>query len=83
MRRQQRSHARAPPPHERNIPWPESSLPVRAAYFVIFGWWIGWWIGAVVGGAGYVLCVSILLLSLGLALLNRLPFALTLHRGYA
>lgn len=49
---------------------------VRLVYFVLIGWWLSliWLI------VGYVLCLTVIGLPLGLLMLNRLPFITTLHR---
>lgn len=50
--------------------------PLRAIYFLVFGWWLSiFW-----AFFGYLLCVTIVLLPVGLVMLNNLPFVTTLHR---
>lgn len=57
----------------------QSTFVVRLLYFVLLGWWLslGWMIVA------YVLMLTILGIPLGLMMANRLPYVLSLHRGYA
>lgn len=47
---------------------------VRAIYFVFIGWWVGFWCLEI----GFLLCMLILTLPLGLMILNRLPQIMTL-----
>jgi uncharacterized membrane protein YccF (DUF307 family) len=57
----------------------QSGLLVRLAYFLVIGWWLsGFWMAA-----AWLLCVSIVGFPLGLMMVNRVPFVMTLHRGYA
>ena len=57
----------------------QTSLLVRALYFVLIGWWASLtWIAI-----AYVFLVSIIGLPIGLLMINRLPFVFSLHRGYA
>jgi uncharacterized membrane protein YccF (DUF307 family) len=69
----------APPPASLEVvsgPDPHGpSLPLRAVWFVL----VGWWLAAIVIHVGYLLCVSIIGLPLGLAVLNRVPWVLTLR----
>ena len=51
-------------------------LLLRAAYFVIFGWWIS----LVWASIGYLLSLTIIFLPVGVLMLNRLPFVTTLRR---
>jgi uncharacterized membrane protein YccF (DUF307 family) len=55
---------------------PQHSWVVRLLYFVFIGWWfsLGWSL------AGWLLCVSIIGLPLGVLMLNRLPNVTTLMR---
>lgn len=57
---------------------PQSRGPgflVRALYFIFIGWWVGFfWLNV-----GYFLCLTVILLQLGLIMLNRLPQVLTLR----
>jgi uncharacterized membrane protein YccF (DUF307 family) len=55
----------------------QRSLLVRVVYFVLVGWWAAWiWMTI-----AYFLCLTILLLPVGLMMLNRLPEVFTLHRN--
>jgi uncharacterized membrane protein YccF (DUF307 family) len=48
---------------------------VRVLWFFLVGWWAGlFWLHI-----GYVLCLSVIFLPIGLAMLNRLPAVLTLR----
>jgi uncharacterized membrane protein YccF (DUF307 family) len=52
----------------------ERSLLVRAAYFLLVGWWLtGLWLSV-----AWLLVVSVLLLPVGIKTVNRVPFVLTL-----
>ncbi len=48
----------------------------RGLWFIF----VGWWASAVVMGAGYVLCLLIITLPVGLLLFNRVPFVASLYR---
>jgi uncharacterized membrane protein YccF (DUF307 family) len=49
---------------------------IRTLYFLFVGWWLGgFW-----AGMGYLCCLTIILLPVGLIMLNNLPFVLTLRR---
>jgi uncharacterized membrane protein YccF (DUF307 family) len=65
----------APPPVAVNVERPGPNFLLRVLWFILIGWWLGliWLI------VGYVLCVTIILLPIGLAMLNRLPQILTLR----
>lgn len=55
---------------------PQRSFLMRALYFVFIGWWAGgFW-----ASFGYLCCLTIILLPVGLIMLNNLPFVLTLRR---
>lgn len=57
----------------------QTSFVVRLAYFGVVGWWLsGFWMLA-----AWVMCVSIIGFPLGLMMVNRVPYVMTLHRGYA
>jgi uncharacterized membrane protein YccF (DUF307 family) len=57
----------------------QSSYLVRLVYFLLVGWWVsGFWMFA-----AWILCVSIIGFPVGLMMVNRVPFVMTLHRGYA
>lgn len=50
------------------------SLLVRAVYFLLVGWWLtGLWLSV-----AWLLVVSVLLLPVGIKMINRVPFVLTL-----
>ena len=51
-----------------------ANLLVRAVYFVL----VGWWLSAVWAVIGWVLCITIIGLPLGVYMLNRLPQVVTL-----
>jgi uncharacterized membrane protein YccF (DUF307 family) len=53
------------------------SFLVRALYYVFVGWWAGY----IWAFLGYLCCLSIVLLPVGLLMLNRLPMVLTLRRN--
>ena len=55
----------------------QRSLLLRAAYFVL----VGWWAALIWMTIAYFLCLTILLLPVGLMMLNRLPEVFTLHRN--
>jgi uncharacterized membrane protein YccF (DUF307 family) len=57
----------------------QTSFLVRLVYFVLVGWWLsGIWMFV-----AWLLCVSIIGFPIGLMMVNRVPFVMTLHRGYA
>ncbi len=58
---------------------PASNAPflIRAAYFVLFGWWFSLLWAAL----AWILCATILFLPLGVPMLNALPFVTTLQRS--
>lgn len=51
-----------------------ASLIVRALWFVF----VGWWLAGILLAVGWVLNLSIIGLPLGIKLINRAPYALTL-----
>ena len=54
----------------------ERSLLVRALYFLLVGWWLtGLWLGV-----AWFLVVTVILLPVGIKMINRVPFVLTLKR---
>jgi hypothetical protein len=53
----------------------QHSLLVRALWFIMFGAWFG----AIATVVGWILCVMVITLPLGLLLLNRLPQIMTLR----
>ena len=52
------------------------SMPMRAAYFVL----VGWWAGAIWMGLAYVLCLTVIGIPLGLMMFNRVGGVMTLLR---
>ncbi len=51
------------------------SFLIRAIWYIFVGWWLGgFWLFL-----GYLCCVSIIFLPIGLMMLNRLPVVLTLR----
>jgi len=52
-------------------------LLLRVVYFVL----VGWWAALIWMTIAYFLCLTILLLPVGLMMLNRLPEVFTLHRN--
>lgn len=56
----------------------ELPMLMRVLWFVL----VGWELGFIVIGLGYLLTLTIIGLPLGVYLLNRVPFALTLSRHY-
>lgn len=57
----------------------QSGFLIRLAYFLLIGWWLsGIWMFV-----AWLLCVSLVGFPLGLMMVNRVPFVITLHRGYA
>lgn len=55
---------------------PQRSFLLRAAWFVLVGWWFtGFWMAV-----GYFLCLTIILLPVGLMMMNRIPEVMTLRR---
>jgi uncharacterized membrane protein YccF (DUF307 family) len=51
------------------------SFLIRAIWYIF----IGWWLGGLCLSLGYLCCISIIFLPIGLMLLNRLPVILTLR----
>ena len=57
----------------------QTSFLIRVAYFLLIGWWLsGLWMAV-----AWLLCVTIIGFPLGIMMVNRVPFVMTLHRGYA
>lgn len=55
------------------------SFLTRTLYFVFVGWWLGFcWLNL-----GYILCLFVVTIPLGLAMLNRLPQVITLRASAA
>jgi len=59
---------------------PSKELPIilRIIYFFV----IGWWLGLLTVKVGWLLCVSVIGLPLGVALLNQVPLLMTLKQNY-
>ena len=55
----------------------QRSLLLRVVYFVL----VGWWAALIWMTIAYFLCLTILLLPVGVMMLNRLPEVFTLHRN--
>ena len=55
---------------------PQNPFILRAIYFVL----IGWWLSLIWSLLGWLLCVTIIGLPLGVLMLNRLPEVTTLMR---
>jgi uncharacterized membrane protein YccF (DUF307 family) len=53
------------------------NMLLRTVYFLLVGWWAGY----VWACVGYILCLLIVTLPLGLVMLNRLPMVITLRRN--
>jgi uncharacterized membrane protein YccF (DUF307 family) len=62
----------------RKLARPEVNILIRVIYFIA----IGWWLGAIALKAGWLLCVTIIGMPLGLLLLNQLPAIMTLRQNY-
>lgn len=56
---------------------PQRPLWIRAFWFVI----VGWWFSGLCIAVGYLMCLTIILLPVGLMILNRIPEAMTLRRN--
>jgi uncharacterized membrane protein YccF (DUF307 family) len=56
---------------------PQRSFAMRAAWFVL----IGWWLSAVVILLGYAICLTVVLIPVGVMVLNRIPEVMTLRRN--
>ncbi len=52
----------------------EINIFLRALYFFL----IGWWLGLLAFKVGYLLCITIIGMPLGVFILNRIPFLMTL-----
>jgi len=61
------------------ISTPQSGLLVRAAWFILVGWWASlvWMVIA------YFFTLTVIGIPIGLMMINRLPFVFSMHRGYA
>jgi uncharacterized membrane protein YccF (DUF307 family) len=56
---------------------PQRAFWMRALWFVLIGWWVSGFCIVI----GYLLCLSIILLPVGLMVLNRIPEVMTLRRN--
>jgi uncharacterized membrane protein YccF (DUF307 family) len=56
---------------------PQRAFWIRAPWFVLVGWWASGFCIVV----GYLLCLTVILLPVGLMILNRIPEAMTLRRN--
>lgn len=54
----------------------QHSLPVRAVYFVL----VGWWFGFVWGNAASLFAITVIGLPVAIWMLNRLPYVVSLYR---
>jgi len=57
------------------MPKKQSHFLIRAAYFVLFGWWFS----LIWAGIAWLLCLTIIGLPLGIVMLNGLPAVTTLR----
>ena len=57
----------------------QTNVFVRIGYFIL----VGWWLSAIAMAVAYVLMLTVIGIPFGMMVVNRLPFAFTLHRGYA
>jgi uncharacterized membrane protein YccF (DUF307 family) len=79
--RTQRSYSAAEMRDGQVIEWRTQNVPqapflVRAIYFIL----IGWWLSLIWALLGWLFCVSIIGLPLGVLMLNRLPGVTTMMR---
>jgi uncharacterized membrane protein YccF (DUF307 family) len=65
-----------PVPHEPSTGQAPRELPLLLRIVWFFA--VGWWLGLLLFKVGYILCVTIVLLPLGVWLLHRVPVAMTL-----
>ena len=56
---------------------PQRQFPIRAIWFVL----VGWWLSGLVIVLGYALCLTVVLIPVGVMVLNRIPEAMTLRRN--
>jgi uncharacterized membrane protein YccF (DUF307 family) len=56
---------------------PQRSFWIRALWFVL----VGWWASGVCIVVGYLMCLTVILIPVGLMILNRIPEAMTLRRN--
>jgi uncharacterized membrane protein YccF (DUF307 family) len=57
--------------------WAARSFLIRAIWFVL----VGWWLSALCIAVGYGMCLTLVLIPVGLMVLNRIPEAMTLRRN--
>jgi uncharacterized membrane protein YccF (DUF307 family) len=60
--------------HQTYVSGRSTPFPIRAVYFLL----IGWWFSLVWATIGWLLCLTIIGLPLGVLMLNRLPAVTTL-----
>jgi uncharacterized membrane protein YccF (DUF307 family) len=63
--------------HVRHGNVPQRPFWMRAVWFLL----VGWWLSAVVILVGYLLCLTVLLIPVGVMVLNRIPETMTLRRN--
>lgn len=63
--------------HERYFDRPQPNFFIRAVYFLL----IGWWFSLLWAVLGWLLCLTIVGLPMGVMMLNALPAVTTLQRG--
>jgi uncharacterized membrane protein YccF (DUF307 family) len=56
---------------------PQRTFLLRAVWFVL----VGWWLSAVFIVVGYALCLTVILIPVGVMVLNRIPEGMTLRRN--
>ena len=56
---------------------PQRLFLIRAIWFVL----VGWWLSGLVILLGYLLCLTVVLIPVGVMVLNRIPEAMTLRRN--
>lgn len=56
---------------------PQRQFLIRAIWFVL----VGWWLSGLVILLGYALCLTVVLIPVGVMVLNRIPEAMTLRRN--
>jgi len=54
----------------------QTSLLVRAVYFVL----VGWWASFIWANVAWVLCVSVIGIPIGIWMFNKLPYVTSLYR---
>jgi uncharacterized membrane protein YccF (DUF307 family) len=61
-----------------SVPHREINIFIRILYFLV----VGWWLGALALKVGWILCITIIGMPVGLLILNRLPLLMTLKQNY-